>query len=299
MSKPLFHPMPPPTPPPMPFRPLPDFLSPEIHPTPPPGWRPRLRAARRILLASDFDGTLAAIAPQPELARPLPGALAVLAALARRRDFRVALVSGRGLDDLRQRCPVEPGWFVGGHGIEFEGPDGSMPSQGHAAQRQAIAEMSTVLQGRLPGWPGARLEAKPFSVAVHFRQAPEWGDRIRHEVGELATRDPAGRFRVMLGRQVIELLPAQALTKGHAVQRLRSRLDCDLAFYFGDDRSDEDVFQLGDPAIIGVKVDHGEGPAASTAQYKVDSPTAVIQALQAISTERPEKKSYPAGLDRT
>lgn len=255
------------------------------------GWRRRLRAAHRILLASDFDGTLAAIAPQPELARPLPGALEALAALARRRDFRLALVSGRGLDDLRQLCPLDPCWYVGGHGSEADGPDGVAPNQ--PARRQAIAEITAVLRQRLGEWPGARLEAKPFSVAVHFRQAPAWGERIRHEVGQLATADPQGRFRVLLGRQVVELLPAQALTKGQAVQRLRSRLECDLAFYFGDDRSDEDVFQLHDPAIIGIKVEHGEGFAPSDAEYRLDSPTAVIRALQAISTERPEKFSYP------
>lgn len=278
--------------------PLPHFLS-SATTAAPGGWRPRLRAARRVLLASDFDGTLAAITPEPEVACPLPGALAALTALAQRRDFRVALVSGRGLDDLRRRCPIEPGWYVGGHGIEFEGPDRIASSGGHAAQRQAIAEITARLGQLMPAWPGARLEAKPFSVAVHFRQAPEWGERIRHAVGEIATHDRAGRFRVMLGRQVIELLPAGALTKGHAVQRLRSRLECDLAFYFGDDRSDEDVFELDDAAVIGIKVDHGEGPAATAAQYRVDSPAGVIQAMQAISIERPQKKSYPRNPIRT
>lgn len=255
------------------------------------GWRQRLRAAHRILLASDFDGTLAAVAPLPELAHPLPGALQALAALARRRDFRLAIVSGRGLDDLRQRCPLEPCWYVGGHGSETDGPDGLTPT--YPARRQAIADITAILRGRLPQWPGARLEAKPFSVAVHFRQAPAWGDRIRHEVGELAAADPQGRFRVLLGRQVVELLPAQALTKGQAVQRLRSRLECDLAFFFGDDRSDEDVFQLHDPAIIGVKVDHAEGSALTAAQYRLDSPTAVVRALQTLCIERLEKISYP------
>lgn len=281
MSKPL--------PPLMPPCPPPDFLSAQTL-SQATAWVPRLRAAHRILLASDFDGTLAAIAPQPELAHPLPGALEALAALARRRDFRVALVSGRGLDDLRHLCPLDPCWYVGGHGNELDGPDGD--ASGHPARRQAIAEITAILQRRLPQWPGARLEAKPLSVAIHFRHAPACGERIRHQVSHLATTDPQARFRVLLGRQVVELLPAQALTKGQAVQRLRARLECDLAFFFGDDRSDEDVFDLHDSAIIGIKVDHSEGPAMTAAQYRLDSPTAVIRALQAISIQRPEKFSY-------
>src|SRR6185312_17126882 len=84
---------------------IPNFLSPPL-PAPtagtppamspqPPDWRTRLRLASRVLIASDFDGTLACIVPEPDTAVPVPGAVAALSALAQRPDFRLAIVSGQ------------------------------------------------------------------------------------------------------------------------------------------------------------------------------------------------------------
>ena len=262
-----------------------------------PHWRNRLSRAGRVLVASDFDGTLAQIVPEPDEAAPLPGAVELLAQLARRGDFRVAIVSGRALSDLRRRCDVPGCWYVGGHGNETAEPDHrddlapETTSPGHHIElRQQIASIADDLRRKLHSWPGARMEAKPYSVAVHFRQAPQWETAIRDTFSAFTSR---GEFRVMLGRQVIELLPDNALTKGHAVQRLRSRLDCDLVFYFGDDVTDEDVFRLNDAHFIGVKVKHGEGAIATAAAYALSGPPAVLMALREIARVRPlpEKKS--------
>lgn len=213
--------------------------------------------------------------------------MAALEGLARRADFRVAIVSGRRLDDLRARCPVAGCWYVGGHGNETEEAEAAANAAhpDFVAARRDIAGLTEEIRARLRGWPGARIETKPYSVAVHFREAPEWGEAIREAFAGLAARDQ--RFRVMYGRQVAELLPAASLTKGHAVQRLRSRLGCDLAFYFGDDISDEDVFGLGDPDVLGIKVDHREGPTDTAADFRLKSPQAVVQALELIARERP------------
>ncbi|HUX68426.1 MAG TPA: trehalose-phosphatase [Terriglobales bacterium] len=250
-----------------------------------------------MLVATDFDGTLAPIVARPEDAVPLPGAVAALTALAQRRDLRVAVVSGRALSDLRARCPVPGCWYVGGHGNETSaGGEGeaseAAPGPRDPQLRRELAQRAEELRQRMPHWPGARLEAKPYSLAVHFRQAPQWAESIRQAFSALAA---SGGFRVLLGRQVVELLPQGALTKGQAVQRLRTRLGCDLAFYFGDDATDEDVFRLRDPNIIGVKVEHDEAPAASAADFRLTSPLAVQAALEAIERLRPleKKKNVP------
>jgi len=243
-----------------------------------------------VLVATDFDGTLAPIVARPEDALPLPGAVAALAALAQRRDLRVAIVSGRALSDLRARCLVPGCWYVGGHGNETSsgapgGDLGEAPASPRDPQlRRELARRAEELRQRMPSWPGARLEAKPYSLAVHFRQAPQWAESIRQAFSALAA---PGGFRVLLGRQVVELLPEGALTKGHAVQRLRTRLGCDLAFYFGDDVTDEDVFRLRHPDIIGVKVEHAEAAEATAADFRLASPQAVEAALEAIERLRP------------
>lgn len=216
----------------------------------------------------------------------------VLTALAARRDFRVAVVSGRALSDLRARCPVPGCWYVGGHGNETTpgagdnlGPQQPGPAPPRAqAMRQRLAEIAASLRQRLPQWPGVRLEAKPYSLALHYRQAPQWEEAIRELVSRYAA---GGGLRTLAGRCVIELLPDDALTKGHALERLLHRLGCDLAFYFGDDTTDEDVFRLREPRLIGIKVESRENPAPSAAAYAVGSPREVLLALQEIAHLRP------------
>ncbi|HET9783457.1 MAG TPA: trehalose-phosphatase, partial [Terriglobales bacterium] len=236
--------------------------------------------------ASDFDGTLAPIVADPDAARPLAGVVELLNAMAEQPGLRVALVSGRSLSDLRVRCPVSRGWYVGGHGIETGRGMDDVTSASTAPpeqMRRQLREMAAELQRQMQQWPGTRLEIKPYSLAMHFRAAPEWAGAVRDAFSQLARHSD---FRVMLGRQVVELLPADSLTKGHAVQRLRRRLRCDLAFYFGDDTTDEDVFRLEDPDIIGIKVVHPETSQPTAAHYGVASPQAVVIALREIARLR-------------
>ena len=65
--------------------------------------------APRLLVASDFDGTLAPIVNNPADARPLPAASAVLRALADLPATTVALISGRSLRDLTALSGGPPG----------------------------------------------------------------------------------------------------------------------------------------------------------------------------------------------
>ncbi|MGH9475052.1 MAG: trehalose-phosphatase [Terriglobales bacterium] len=227
----------------------------------------------------------------PAAAAAPAGALELLAALAARRDLRVAIVSGRTLADLRARCPVTGACYVGGHGNETSDDLGPAARAPALTVRRRLATIAEELGRRLPEWPGARLEAKPYSLALHYRGAPQSEEAIRAAFSAYAG---AGDVRVMLGRQVLELLPAHALTKGHAVERLRHRLGCDLALYFGDDVTDEDVFRLADAEIIGIKVEHTENSLPTAACYRVGSPQEVLVALQAILALRQAASTAPA-----
>src|SRR5690554_4069455 len=74
-----------------------------------------------LLVASDFDGTLAEIAPRPELAKPDPEAIEGIAGIALMHKTHAAIVSGRGLQDLRGMVgPIERLHIVGSHGGQVE-----------------------------------------------------------------------------------------------------------------------------------------------------------------------------------
>src|SRR6476661_937471 len=60
------------------------------------------RTAGRMLVALDFDGTLASIVPNPNEAALIDGAAPVLERLAERDDTVVAVITGRGIEDARR-----------------------------------------------------------------------------------------------------------------------------------------------------------------------------------------------------
>ena len=75
--------------------------------------------ARRLLVALDFDGTLAPEVDDPLAARALPEATAALEALRALPETVVALVAGRSLDSLAHVGQVPPETpLVGSHGLE-------------------------------------------------------------------------------------------------------------------------------------------------------------------------------------
>lgn len=257
---------------------MPNFLA--RHPDGSYAWQPRLSNAVRVLVASDFDGTLSEIAPTPQSALPLPEALTALAELAANPRFRVALVSGRPLADLQARCPVPGAVYLGSHGNEFSG--GSwLPASRRAEFAALFHRLAERCAPRLAAWPGVRLEVKPFSLTLHYRQAPNSAAQVRAFAADLAA---AEGLRLQPARQAVELLPPGVLDKGAALLLLRARLGCDLAFYFGDDHSDADVFALQDPGLIGIQVEHREGATPlALAEFEIDGPAGVALALQELA----------------
>ncbi len=82
-------------------------------------------ARDRILIAVDFDGTLAPIVEDPETAEPLPLAAEAITALAGLPRTHVAVISGRPLEQLRRLVVdhAEGVALVGSHGAEIDESD--------------------------------------------------------------------------------------------------------------------------------------------------------------------------------
>ncbi|MGY1744705.1 trehalose-phosphatase [Blastococcus sp. SYSU D00695] len=230
---------------------------------------PRLAASRPLLVASDYDGVLARLRDDPSAAVPEPGAAEVLARLAAHDGVTVALVSGRGLDDLQRTSGFTGDLrLVGSHGAEFDGPVAAEL----AGHRDALAGRLAPL---VEATPGARLEVKPASVAVHVRQvrdreaAAALLARADELTGAEVTRKP--------GKDVLELALTDA-DKGSAVRRLRAETGAAAVVYLGDDVTDEDVFAVLGDGDLGVKV--GDGPTRATT--RVADPEGALAFLAAL-----------------
>jgi trehalose 6-phosphate phosphatase len=225
---------------------------------------------RRLLVASDFDGTVAPIVCNPGDARPIPAAAEALAGLAALESTSAALISGRALSALRELsgAPAEV-HLVGSHGAEF---DADFLDAVDPAARQRLAELEQTMVAVAQRYPGATVETKPISVAFHVRNAaPEHAQQALDEALN-AVRD--WDIHVTEGKAVREFAVIDT-DKGAALEQLREQLEADAVVFFGDDVTDEKGFARLANGDIGVKV----GPGETRARYRVDAPDDVATAL--------------------
>ncbi len=226
-----------------------------------------LAGRRPLLVASDYDGVLSPLVGDPSAAVPTPGTGEALARIAGAAGVTVALVSGRGVEDLRTVSGLDgPYRWVGSHGAEYDGPlTGEL-----AGRRDALADRLAPLVAAVPG---ARLEVKPASVAVHVRQVADPAGAAALLAAADAAADPS--LTKKPGKAVLELAVTDA-DKGSAVTRLREELGAAAVVYLGDDLTDEDVFRRLGPADVGVKVGEGE----TAAGHRVADTDAALAALR-------------------
>jgi len=233
----------------------------------------------RLLVASDYDGTLAPIVSDPSKATPHRESVSALRALAGLPGTTAAVISGRALRDLAalSRLPVEV-QLIGSHGSEF---DIGFVHAIDADAKQLLREVQTTLGEISATHPGTTIEVKPASVALHVRNAvsPE----IAHSALEAARQGPARWVGVQVteGKAVIELAVVQT-DKGTALDTVRHQAGATAAVFFGDDVTDEKAFRVLSGPDLGIKVGDGE----SLARYRVDSTEAVSRALAFLLEER-------------
>ena len=185
-----------------------------LSPTPPSG-------ARSIL---DVDGTLAPIAPRPELASVPEATRGELARLVGRYVL-VACVSGRAGEDARRLVGVEGIHIVGNHGLELDPRAHDLAAE-IARFRELVA---------LP------VEDKTLSLTYHYREAEDEA-AARAELERVAEQARAEGLDARWGRKVLEIRPPVAADKGTAVRTLLDRTDARLGLYAGDDTTDLDGF---------------------------------------------------------
>ncbi|GAA1794349.1 trehalose-phosphatase [Planosporangium flavigriseum] len=231
----------------------------------------RIARVPSLLVACDYDGTLAPIVEDPTRAAPLPEAVAALRALASLPQTTVAVISGRALRDLAalSRLPSEV-HLVGSHGSEFD--VGFVDALAPDLQ-QLRGELVETLSGLVRRRPGVRLELKPASVAVHFRAAePE----VAHLVLESILTGPATwpGVTVTQGKQVVEL-SVITTNKGLAIDALRTQLSASAVVFLGDDVTDENAFAHLHGPDLGVKI----GPGDTRAHFRVSGPVDAVRLL--------------------
>jgi alpha,alpha-trehalase len=244
----------------------------------------------RVAVFLDYDGTLTPIVSHPENAWLADSMRQTLRELAAR--VPVAVLSGRDLDNVRQRVDIDGIIYGGSHGFDVAGP--------HGLRKQVATEFlpkldttEKELHEALDGIPGARVERKHFSVAAHYRNVRESAvPDVQRAVSEVTARHCD--LRRIHGKKVYELLPAIDWNKGKAVLwlvqmlGLESRSGGIRPIYIGDDATDEDAFGVLGQDGTGILVSEQSRPTA--ARYSLKNPLEVERFLRALTAYLPAGK---------
>jgi trehalose 6-phosphate phosphatase len=211
----------------------------------------RLERAERLLLCLDFDGTLAPIVDEPMLAMLPAETRQTLHQLAALDDVTIAIVSGRALEDVRERVGMAGLIYAGNHGTEIEGPGLSFEHPIAAVLKGKVRKLTERVAARALALDGVEIESKGLSSSVHYRRSSlasqiELDLLVREIVGD---NDPD--IAIAAGKMVHEIRPRIGWDKGTAVVWIREHTggDRNLPIVLGDDLTDESAFMAFDDAI--------------------------------------------------
>jgi trehalose 6-phosphate phosphatase len=211
-------------------------------------------ASSNVLLAFDYDGTLAPIAAEPGRARMRDQTRRLLADCARR--YPCVVISGRRLDDVTRRLGRIPVWYVFGN-------FGHEPAAPQHQPTERMGDWVRRLTEDLPTHRGLVIEEKQYSVTIHYRRVRDKRralEAINQAVTELKDA------RAMSSPQAVTLLPQGGTDKGVALQQARRLFSCDTAIYVGDDETDEDAFASDHPSrLLSIRV----GSRPSSARFRL------------------------------
>jgi trehalose-phosphatase len=222
-------------------------------------------AGRRPVIFLDYDGTLTPIVKHPQQAVLSEEMRETVRRLA--RQTKVAVVSGRDLEDIRRMVGLEEVYYAGSHGFDIAGPAGEQFTFQQGFEFLSILEQAGQELGeQLDGLTGVWLERKKFALALHFREADEGIAGLLPAIVDGVLASHPG-LRKSGGKKIIELRPAINWDKGRAVVWLLNRMGLEgpevLPLYLGDDLTDEDAFRELQVKGIGIVVRDETRPTAA------------------------------------
>ncbi len=237
----------------------------------------RLARVPNLLVACDYDGTVAPLVDDPSQAAPLRDSVAALRSLAEQPNTHVTVVSGRSLRDLANlsRLP-EDIRLVGSHGSEFDLGFASQLEPDLVERRAQITAEVRALGERYD----ALIEEKPTGVTFHLRGM---GDDVKEAARHDLVTGPAGHdwIHTRNGHDILEFSVIDT-NKGTAIDTIRHQVGASAVVFFGDDVTDEDGFRSLSGPDVGVKV----GDGVTLAEFRVPGTETVSQILALLAELR-------------
>lgn len=236
------------------------------------------RNGRALLLLFDFDGTLTPIVDHPDLARLPKHTRDLLGRLSQVPKVQLGIISGRILVDVKERVALGGLYYAGSGGLEIELKKERCRYPMTPTLALLLSEIHTLLEEKLPDFPGTWIERKPAALSLHYRHlAVNRQPQLLKMVAEILQPISAVHFRSVSA--AVEVTPWDGWHKGtavHAIVAEQQQLHATSPFvvYFGDAANDaegmEVTHQFGGLTI-------GIGPdAPPMAMHPVPTPDALF-----------------------
>jgi trehalose 6-phosphate phosphatase len=239
----------------------------------------RIQQAYGLFLFLDYDGTLTPIVSRPELALCPPELKRQLEQLRDLPSVYLAIISGRSVEDLREKVGVSDIIYVGNHGLEIEYPGSRHQKILSSVRTRELKRITQNLQSSLKDIPGILFEEKGPILSVHYRNVPQKflaliPQRLKEELQQW--RD---RWKMASGKMVFEIQPNVDFHKGKAVREILQTFPSLglLPIYLGDDQTDEEAFRVLKGQGISVFIGRERHP--SEAEFFLQNPEEVREFL--------------------
>lgn len=243
----------------------------------------RIKLAKHVLFLTDFDGTLTPIVARPELANLTTSMRLLLQELRQTNNMTLGVISGRALDDLRNKVGVKGIIYAGNHGLEIEGPGIDFINPLANEIKPIIKVIGYILQKSLGTIRGVFVEDKGLTLSVHYRLAEDdQTENVKRTLDRVVGGAQAsGKVKITDGKKVYEVRPGVEWDKGKAIRLLMKKYGKGgwhsglMPIFLGDDRTDEDGFQVIEKYGNGLPIFVGEASTDTSARYYLRSPMEV------------------------
>ncbi len=243
----------------------------------------KIKNAKKIIFFLDYDGTLTPIRKIPSLARIGKKSKNLLEELSKRPTFKVFIISGRSLKDVKNLIGVKSVYYIGNHGIELAGP-GLKYVNKNAKKLRAVIRKSYNELTRCVKLKGVIVENKTYTLSVHYRLLRL--SRVAAFIKKFSriTEDLKKNKKISIteGKKVFEVRPAVKWDKGEIVKWILKKNKKCLPICIGDDITDEDAFRALGKRGINILV--SVRSRKTNARYRLRSPGEVAGFLEWILT---------------
>ena len=237
------------------------------------------RNAQRRLLLLDYDGTLIPFFGKPEDARPGDDLLELLEKLAANPKNKVVLLSGRDKGNLEKWFDTLSLGLVAEHGVWIKEKEWEMIEPLTDDWKE---EIRPILELYMDRTPGSFIEEKQFSLVWHYRKADSElsTTRVRELTDELVNLTANLNLQILEGSKVVEVKNS-GINKGRAALRWIAKEQWTFVLAIGDDRTDEDMFEVLPEMAYSLKV----GLSSSLARFNLKSQGDVLLLLEELILE--------------